>query len=214
MQARERQLDISGWVSRSGATPEPTVKVRMEENNLMLPAALRRVCLRLNALIHVKRRNDMNQTPHNTKVKIALIQASWHFQIVDKARLGLLDELTQNGWPAGAVEIFQVPGAFDIPLLAKRLAQTGSYQAIVASGFVVDGGIYRHDFVASTVIDALMQVQLETGVPVISAVLTPHQFQETAQHIAFFEDHFVTKGKEAAQAVMMITGTFAELQAA
>ena len=186
----------------------------MEENNLMRPAALRLVRLRLNALIHVKRRHDMDQTPHNTKAKIALIQASWHFQIVDKARLGLMDELIQNGWPEGAVEIFKVPGAFDIPLLAKRLAKMGTHQAIVASGFVVDGGIYRHDFVASTVIDALMQVQLETDVPVISAVLTPHQFQETAPHMAFFEDHFVTKGKEAAQAVMMITGTFAALQAA
>ncbi len=186
----------------------------MEENNLMLPAAMRQVRLRLNALIHVKRRYDMDQTPQNTSAKIALIQASWHFQIVDQARLGLLDELAQNGWPTGAVEIFKVPGAFDIPLLAKRLAETGAYQAIVASGFVVDGGIYRHDFVASTVIDALMQVQLETDVPVISAVLTPHQFQETAEHIGFFEDHFVTKGKEAARAVMMITGTFAKLQAA
>lgn len=156
----------------------------------------------------------MDQTPQTPTAKIALIQASWHFDIVDKCRQGLLDELGRNGWPAGQVEIFKVPGAFDIPLLAKRLARSGAYEAIVASGFVVDGGIYRHDFVASTVIDALMQVQLETDVPVISAVLTPHQFQETEPHSAFFEGHFVIKGKEAAAAVMMITGTFARLAAA
>ena len=156
----------------------------------------------------------MDQTTQNPKPKIALIQASWHFDIVDKCRQGLVDKLHQNGWPAGEIDIFKVPGAFDIPLLAKRLAQAGPYKAIVASGFVVDGGIYRHDFVAGTVVDALMQVQLETDVPVLSAVLTPHQFQETGPHIAFFQEHFVTKGKEAAEAVMMITGTFARLAAA
>ncbi len=156
----------------------------------------------------------MDQIVQSSKPKIALIQACWHFDIVDKCRHGLADELNQNGWSADQVEVFKVPGAFDIPLLAKRLAQTGSYAAIVASGFVVDGGIYRHDFVASTVIDGLMQVQLETDVPVISAVLTPHQFQETGPHITFFQEHFVTKGKEAAEAVMMITGTFARLAAA
>lgn len=156
----------------------------------------------------------MDQILQTSSPKIALIQASWHFDIVDKCRVGLHEELTTLGWRADQVDIFKVPGAFDIPLLAKQLASGGTYSAIVASGFVVDGGIYRHDFVASTVIDALMRVQLETDVPVISAVLTPHQFQETGPHIAFFQEHFVTKGREAAQAVHMITGTFAKLAAA
>ncbi len=156
----------------------------------------------------------MDQIAQSSKPKIALIQASWHFDIVDKCRVGLVDELTRQGWGADQIEIFKVPGAFDIPLLAKQLAKTGDYDAIVASGFVVDGGIYRHDFVSSAVIDGLMQVQLETDVPVLSAVLTPHQFQETEPHIAFFQEHFVTKGKEAADAVVMTTGTFAKLAAA
>ena len=97
-------------------------------------------------------------------------------------------------------------------MLAKKLALTGRYGAVVAAGLIVDGGIYRHDFVASTVIDALMQVQLETGTPVISAVLTPHQFQEHDPHLAFFADHFVTKGHEAADACLKIIGNFARLQ--
>jgi 6,7-dimethyl-8-ribityllumazine synthase len=80
------------------------------------------------------------------------------------------------------------------------LAQSGRYAAIVAAGFVVDGGIYRHEFVASTVIDALMRVQLETEVPVISVVLTPQQFHEHDEHRTFFRKHFVAKGEEAAAA--------------
>lgn len=156
----------------------------------------------------------MDQITTNSRRKIALIQATWHFDIVDQCRVGLTDRLAQNGWTTDEIDLFKVPGAFDIPLLAKRLAETGTYEAIVASGFVVDGGIYRHDFVAGTVVDALMRVQLDTDIPVLSAVLTPHQFQETGPHIAFFKEHFVTKGSEAAEAVMMITGTFARLSAA
>ncbi len=156
----------------------------------------------------------MDQISPSSKRKIALIQATWHFDIVDQCRVGLTDHLTQNGWSHDTIEVFKVPGAYDIPLLAKRLAETGAYEAIIASGFVVDGGIYRHDFVASTVVDALMRVQLNTDVPVLSVVLTPHQFQETSPHIAFFKEHFVTKGREAAEAVMMITDTFARLTAA
>ena len=154
----------------------------------------------------------MNQTSISKLPKIAFIQACWHADIVDRSRQGFLAELSRQGCEEERVETWQVPGAFDIPLLAKKLALTGRYGAIVAAGFVVDGGIYRHDFVASTVIDALMQVQLETGTPVISAVLTPHQFQEHDPQIAFFADHFVIKGREAADACLKIIGNLARLQ--
>ena len=78
------------------------------------------------------------------------------------------------------------------------LANSGHYTAIAASGLVVDGGIYRHDFVAQTVCNALMQVQLETLVPVLTAVLTPHHFHEHAEHIDYFSQHFIKKGQELA----------------
>ncbi len=75
----------------------------------------------------------------------------------------------------------------------------------------MDGGIYRHDFVAGTVLDGLMRVQLDTNVPVLSAVLTPHNFQESEAHIRFFEDHFVIKGQEAARAASQILQARANL---
>jgi 6,7-dimethyl-8-ribityllumazine synthase len=80
------------------------------------------------------------------------------------------------------------------------LAKSGRYAAIVAAGLVVDGGIYRHEFVASSVIDGLMRVQLDTEVPIISVVLTPQNFHEHDAHRQFFRDHFLIKGEEAAQA--------------
>ena len=63
-----------------------------------------------------------------------------------------------------------MPGAYEIPLHAKTLAETGRHVAILGTAFVVNGGIYRHDFVASAVIDGMMNVQLATGIPVLSAV--------------------------------------------
>jgi 6,7-dimethyl-8-ribityllumazine synthase len=110
--------------------------------------------------------------------RIAFIQSCWHKEIVDQCRLAFVAELRRLGRPEDLIDFFEVPGAFEIPLQAKLLARTSRYSAIVATGFVVDGGIYRHEFVADAVISGLMSVQLETGVPIISAVLTPQRFHE------------------------------------
>jgi 6,7-dimethyl-8-ribityllumazine synthase len=156
----------------------------------------------------------MNQI--NRKIdpaRVAFIQARWHADIVDEARKGFLDAMTKQAGQDAPVDIFDVPGAFEIPLLAKKLAQSGNYAAVVGAAFVVDGGIYRHEFVAQTVVSALMQVQLETGVPVLSVVLTPHHFQETATHREFFLNHFDVKGREAASACTSVLGLHASLPA-
>lgn len=158
----------------------------------------------------------MTTTPNiETKFRIAFVEAGWHADIVGQSRVGFLDEVTTTDGAGGQAEIslFKVPGAYDIPFMAKKLAETGDFDAIVAAGFVVDGGIYRHDFVAGTVIDALMRVQLDSSVPVISAVLTPHQFQETEAHINFFKQHFVVKGREAARAALQIVANTRSLEA-
>ena len=138
--------------------------------------------------------------PHAVPPRIAFIQACWHKDIVDQCRDGFLAEIAKRGFPAAAIDRFEVPGSFEIPLQAKLLAASGRYAAIVAAGFVVDGGIYRHEFVAETVIGALMRVQLDTEVPVISAVLTPQHFHEHDEHVRFFRAHFAVKGAEAAEA--------------
>jgi 6,7-dimethyl-8-ribityllumazine synthase len=130
--------------------------------------------------------------------RIAFIQSCWHRDIVDQARTSFLRRMEQEGQAAGTIDCFEVPGAFEIPLRAQLLAKSGRYEAIVAAGFVVDGGIYRHEFVAASVIDALMRVQLDTEVPVLSLVLTPQQFHEHETHRSFFRDHFIIKGEEAA----------------
>ena len=143
--------------------------------------------------------------------KIAVIRARWHADIVDQCVNSFVSEWQKLGGSAADVEIFDVPGALEIPLHAQTLAKTGRFSAILGTAFVVDGGIYRHDFVAGTVLDGMMRVQLDTGVPVLSTVLTPHNFQESEAHIRFFKDHFVVKGVEAANAARQILAARAEI---
>ena len=132
--------------------------------------------------------------------RIAFVQSCWHKDLVDQIRTAFLAEAGQLGVAESQVDVFEVTGAFEIPLHAKRLAESGTYDAIVAAGLVVDGGIYRHEFVAEAVIGGLMRVQLDTGVAVLSAVLTPHHFHEHETHRSFFYEHLATKGAEAARA--------------
>ncbi|MEJ6387882.1 6,7-dimethyl-8-ribityllumazine synthase [Gymnodinialimonas ulvae] len=135
--------------------------------------------------------------------KFAFIKANWHSNIVDRALDGFAEELATR-CPEAVIEVHDVPGAFEMPLLAQSLALTGEYDAIAAAALVVDGGIYRHDFVAQAVVTGLMDVQIKTGVPVLSVSLTPHQFHETQAHSDFFASHFVGKGREAAQAALRV----------
>ncbi len=122
--------------------------------------------------------------------RIAFVHSLWHAGIVEQALAGFAEELAAQGFAPETLEVFATPGAFEIPLHAQTLARTGRYAAVVAAGFVVDGGIYRHEFVAETVIRALMQVQLATETPVISVVLTPHHFPRARRPPAGLHEHF------------------------
>ena len=131
--------------------------------------------------------------------RIALVAARWHADIVDKAVAACRTSLAKHGYTD--VEVIEVPGAFEIPLRIKKLASSGQYAGLAGCALVIDGGIYRHEFVAATVVDALMRVQLDTDVPVFSAVLTPHHFHEHDEHRAYFARHFELKGAELADAI-------------
>ncbi|MBX4966102.1 6,7-dimethyl-8-ribityllumazine synthase [Rhizobium binae] len=143
-----------------------------------------------------------------TPTRYAFVKAGWHADIVDRALEGF-----QQLIPAEQIDVFDVPGAFEMPLLSRDLAASGRYRAVIAAAFVVDGGIYRHEFVAQAVVDGLMRAGMDTGVPVLSVSLTPHQYQETEHHTQIYRAHFVEKGREAARAALMIGKTRAALAA-
>jgi 6,7-dimethyl-8-ribityllumazine synthase len=127
--------------------------------------------------------------------RIAFVQSAWHREIVEGCRLAFLAEIEARHIARAQIDVFEVSGSFEIPLHVQLLAKTRRYTAIVAAGLVIDD-----EYIAETVIKALMNVQLRTEVPVFSAVVTPQQFNETAAHFEFFRKHFATKGVEVAQA--------------
>ncbi|WP_339673967.1 6,7-dimethyl-8-ribityllumazine synthase [Dasania marina] len=146
-----------------------------------------------------------------TRDRVAFIQSCWHRDIVDRLRDSFLDEFAKLD--GRQVDVFEVPGAFEIPLKAQFLANSGKYAAVVAAGLVVDGGIYRHEFVASAVIDGLMKTQLASHTPIFSAVLTPHDFISDGQP-EFFAEHFTGKGIESAQACALTLAEYSREQIA
>jgi 6,7-dimethyl-8-ribityllumazine synthase len=143
-----------------------------------------------------------------TPPRIAIAAARWHADIIGRAVQSFRSRLEELG--VTDVDLYEVPGAFELPLLVRRLARSGRYDAIATCALVVDGGIYRHEFVASTVVDALMRAQLEADVPVFSGVLTPHHFHEHEHHREQFSRHFVVKGEELADAVVATLPVLAE----
>src|SRR5262249_47248103 len=118
-------------------------------------------------------------------------------------------EMAKRGYGDGDVEFFSVPGSLEIPLMARKLAQTGRYAAVCASGLVVNGGIYRHDFLAQAVLHGIVQTSLQAGVTLLSPVLTPHHFHEHQVHEEFFKKHMETKGTELTEACVAIIGQLA-----
>ena len=127
--------------------------------------------------------------------RVAFVQSAWHRDVVAECREAFLAEIQVRHVARAQIDVFEVPGAFEIPLHVQLLAKTRRYTAIVAAGLVIDD-----QYIAETVIKALMDVQLRTEIPVFSAVVTPEQFNETAAHIDFFRQHFAAKGTEVAEA--------------
>ncbi|WP_193215067.1 6,7-dimethyl-8-ribityllumazine synthase [Luteolibacter marinus] len=141
-------------------------------------------------------------------MNIALVSATWHADLLRGASDAC--QVVLSGEGAGFTT-FTVPGCLEIPLFAQKLALSGKYDAVIAFGLIVDGGIYRHEFVADAVLSGMMRVQLDTGIPVFSCVLTPHQFDETPERLGFFRDHLVLKGTEVGHACLKMLGAISSI---
>jgi 6,7-dimethyl-8-ribityllumazine synthase len=94
---------------------------------------------------------------------------------------GARDALVRHGVEEGDLDVAWVPGAFEIPLAAKRLAQTGNYSAVICLGAVIRGATPHFDYVASEVSKGIANVSLETGVPVIFGVITADSIEQAIE---------------------------------
>ena len=104
--------------------------------------------------------------------RFALVAARFNQFIVDSLVAGARDGLLRHGVAEDAIDLVRVPGSFEIPLVAQRLAKSGKYSAVICLGAVIRGDTDHYDYVAGGAANGVAQAALATGVPVIFGVLT------------------------------------------
>jgi 6,7-dimethyl-8-ribityllumazine synthase len=146
---------------------------------------------------------QLQGSPKATGRRFALVVSTFNKDITDGLLRGARAALTEAGVDSADITVVRVPGAFEIPLAARRLAQSGRYDALVCLGCLIKGETMHFEYIASAVSHGIMAVSADTGIPVTFGVLTTLTEEQAAARAAEGRDN---KGREAAlSAVEMIT---------
>jgi 6,7-dimethyl-8-ribityllumazine synthase len=143
--------------------------------------------------------------------RIAFACAEFNGGITDRLLTGALDALEEAGADLGAALVAWVPGAFELPVIAQRLAQSKRVDAVVCLGAVIRGDTGHYDFVAGECASGLQRVQLDTGIPVVFGVLTTDTVD---QALVRSEDNDTNKGREAALTALQTSAVLSEVASA
>ncbi len=114
-------------------------------------------------------------------LKFGIVAARFNEFITNKLLGGAMDALTRHGATADNIEVAWVPGAFEIPLVAKRMTESGKYDAVICLGTVIRGNTPHFDYVAAEVSKGVAQVGLASGVPTIFGVLTTETIEQAVE---------------------------------
>jgi 6,7-dimethyl-8-ribityllumazine synthase len=131
--------------------------------------------------------------------RFALVAARFNGAIVEPLVAGAIDALTRHGVKDDAIDVVRVPGSYEIPLVAKKLAASGRYAALICLGAVIRGETGHYDHVAGEAAGGIGRVALETGVPVIFGVLTTETLEQAINRAGAKSGN---KGFEAALAAI------------
>jgi 6,7-dimethyl-8-ribityllumazine synthase len=113
--------------------------------------------------------------------KFAVIISRFNDFITGKLLDGAIDALVRHGSSEENIEVIKVPGAFEIPLAAKRVAEKGKYDAVICLGTVIRGATPHFDYVASEASKGIAQASLDTGVPIAFGVLTTDTIEQAVE---------------------------------
>ena len=116
-----------------------------------------------------------------TGLKFGIVVSRFNEFICGKLLAGALDCLTRHGAADETIEVVWVPGSFEIPLAAKRMAETGKFDAVICIGAVIRGGTSHFDFVAGECAKGIAIAAMETGVPVIFGVITTETIEQAIE---------------------------------
>ena len=146
---------------------------------------------------------ELQGSPKATGRRFAVVVSTFNQDITDGLLRGARAALSDAGVDTTDVTVVRVPGAFEIPLAARRLARTGRYDAIICLGCVIKGETMHFEYISSAVSQGIMAVSADTGIPVTFGVLTTLTEEQATVRSADGPDN---KGREAAlSAVEMIT---------
>ena len=141
--------------------------------------------------------------------RFALVVSRFNDFISDKLVSGAVDALQRSGVSGDVIDIVKVPGSFEIPLVAKKAAQAGKYDAVICLGAVIRGSTPHFDYVAAEVSKGIANVSLDTGVPVIYGVITTDTIEQAIERAGTKAGN---KGWDAAVAAIEMTNLIDSLE--
>ena len=144
----------------------------------------------------------------DAKGNYALIVSRWNSFVVESLKAGALDTLRRHGVADSNITIYYVPGAFEFPIMAQKVAATGKFDAIIALGAVIRGGTPHFDYVAGECTKGLAQVSLSASVPISFGVLTVDSIEQAIERSGTKAGN---KGEEAATTALEMVSVLAKV---
>ncbi|WP_027461467.1 6,7-dimethyl-8-ribityllumazine synthase [Deinococcus murrayi] len=136
-----------------------------------------------------------------TGLKFAVVSTRWNHFIVDRLVEGAQTAFVQHGGDSADLDHYLAPGSFEVPLVARRLAESGRYDAVVCLGAVIKGATDHYDFVASAAQSGILNSMLHTGVPIAFGVLTTDTTEQAIERAG------TKAGNKGAEAVLAMIET-------
>ena len=143
-----------------------------------------------------------------TNERFCIIVSRFNEFISSKLLSGALDELKRHGVSEENIDVVWCPGAFEIPVIAKKCASGGKYSAIIALGAVIKGSTSHYDYVCAEVSKGVASVSLQTGVPVIFGVLTTDNIEQAIERAGTKSGN---KGADSAKSAIEMASLMAKL---
>jgi 6,7-dimethyl-8-ribityllumazine synthase len=141
--------------------------------------------------------------------RFAIVAARFNSVVTESLVAGCRDALERHGVPEASIDLAWVPGSFEIPLVARKLAATGRYVAVVCLGCVIRGETSHYDHVAGQAASGVMQAAMSTGVPVIFGILTTESVEQALNRAGLKSGN---KGAEAAMAAIEMVNLLARIE--
>ncbi|GHF61369.1 6,7-dimethyl-8-ribityllumazine synthase [Deinococcus metalli] len=145
--------------------------------------------------------NRIEATLLATDLKFAIVSTRWNHLIVDRLVEGAELAFVQHGGKTDNLDHFLAPGSYEVPLIARKLAESGRYDAVVCLGAVIKGDTDHYDFVAGGAASGILNTSLHTGVPVAFGVLTTDTVEQALNRAG------IKAGNKGAEAVLAMIET-------